>query len=278
MRKNRRIFNRRIEGRRKNTNKNFDSVDYYRLADIGQDERFGFFSFKNSKEELLVTKNLVPGEVIYGEKLVQISEKVQLPEGSGDEDIKIEYRQWNPFRSKLGACIINGVNNIYMKPGSKVLYLGAANGTTVSHVSDIVGPEGAVYAVEISERSGRDLINMSKKRPNIIPIIDDARKPWNYRFFIPCLVDVIFADVAQPDQSRIIAVNAENFLKKEGGFVYSVKANCIDSTADPDMVFEQEKKALKNFGLKAKEKVTLEPYERGHAAFTGIFKGLEKKE
>ena len=47
---------------------------------------------------------------------------------------------WNPFRSKLAAAIVGGVGNIYMPPGSKVLYLGAANGTTVSHVSDIVGP------------------------------------------------------------------------------------------------------------------------------------------
>lgn len=53
---------------------------------------------------------------------------------------KIEYRVWNPFRSKLAAAIVGGVGNIYMPPGSKVLYLGAANGTTVSHVSDIVGP------------------------------------------------------------------------------------------------------------------------------------------
>ena len=42
-----------------------------------------------------------------------------------------------PFRSKLAAAILGGVENIWMKPGSKVLYLGAASGTTVSHVSDI---------------------------------------------------------------------------------------------------------------------------------------------
>lgn len=53
---------------------------------------------------------------------------------------KTEYRAWNPFRSKLAAAILGGVDKIYMKPGSKVLYLGAASGTTVSHVSDIVGP------------------------------------------------------------------------------------------------------------------------------------------
>ena len=87
------------------------------------------------------------------------------------------------------------------KPGSHVLYLGAASGTTVSHVSYIVGPTGIVYAVEFSHRSGRDLVNMAKKRTNIIPIIEDARHPQRYRMLVG-MVDTIFADVAQPDQVR----------------------------------------------------------------------------
>jgi rRNA 2'-O-methyltransferase fibrillarin len=81
----------------------------------------------------------------------------------------------------LAAAILGGVENIYMGPGKKVLYLGAASGTTVSHVADIVGPTGVVYAVEFSHRSGRDLINVAQKRTNIIPIIEDARQPQKYR-------------------------------------------------------------------------------------------------
>lgn len=231
----------------------------------------GIYVAKTGKEESLVTKNMVPGESVYGEKRITFEEKVQLPDGTGDKENKIEYRVWNAFRSKLAACVINGIKDIYMKPGAKVLYLGAANGTTVSHVSDLVGEEGIVYAVEISERSGRDLINMSKKRSNIVPIIDDARKPQNYRFLIPTLVDVIFADVAQPDQARIIAINAQHFLKTKGGFVFSVKANCIDSTADPEVVFKEQRKILKKFGLKPVEQVTLEPYERGHSVIAGTY-------
>ncbi len=121
------------------------------------------------KDDALCTKNLVPGESVYNEKRASVDDP-----SSGD---KIEYRIWNPFRSKLAAAIVGGVENIYMKPGSKVLYLGAASGTTVSHVADLVGPEGTVYAVEFSKRSGRDLVNMAKKRTNIIPIIEDARHP-----------------------------------------------------------------------------------------------------
>ena len=161
-----------------------------------------------------------------------------------------------------------------MRPGSRVLYLGGASGTTVSHVSDLVGETGVVYAVEYSERSGRDLVNMAKKRPNVIPIIEDARKPWKYRM-ICGMVDVIFSDVAQPDQARIIVLNAEHYLKNGGGFVFSIKANCIDSTAEPAVVFAQQIQELRKNGFKAKEQVVLEPYERDHAVVTGVYKPLK---
>jgi len=103
---------------------------------------------------------------------------------SQEGEQKIEYRVWNPFRSKIAAAILGGVDNIHISPGKKVLYLGAASGTTVSHVADIVGPEGLVYAVEFSHRSGRDLINVAKKRTNVIPIIEDARRPEKYRMLV----------------------------------------------------------------------------------------------
>ena len=161
----------------------------------------------------------------------------QNPNGTRDVENKVEYKVWNAFRAKLGAAIVNGIEHIYIKPGSKVLYLGEGNGTTISHVSDLVSETGIVYRVEISERSGRDLINMAKKRPNLVPIIDEAMNPQYYRFLIPILVDVIFADVVQPDQAKIIAINAEHFLKNKGGFVFSIKVNCDDSTAKPEDAF-----------------------------------------
>jgi len=105
------------------------------------------------KEDALVTLNSVPGEAVYGEKRIAV-------EVNGD---KKEYRVWNPFRSKIAAAILGGVESTHIQPGSKVMYLGAASGTTVSHVSDIVGPTGVVYAVEFSHRTGRDLINVAKK-------------------------------------------------------------------------------------------------------------------
>lgn len=186
------------------------------------------------KEDALVTKNLVPGDSVYGEKRISIDD---------ENGAKIEYRIWNPFRSKLGAAILGGVENTYIKPGSKVLYLGAASGTTVSHVSDIVGPEGRVYAVEFSHRSGRgnlifilitlinqqcflDLLGVAQKRSNIVPIIEDARHPHKYRM-VMSMVDTVFADVAQPDQARIVTLNAQYYLKIGGHVVISIKvSNC----------------------------------------------------
>lgn len=74
---------------------------------------------------------MVPGESVYNEKRISIENKAT--------NEKVEYRVWNPYRSKIAAAIIGGVSELFIAPGTKVLYLGAASGTTVSHVSDIVG-------------------------------------------------------------------------------------------------------------------------------------------
>ncbi|RVD92258.1 fibrillarin [Tubulinosema ratisbonensis] len=213
------------------------------------------------KEDVLATKNMVYGLSVYGEKRVTVSA----------EQEKIEYRVWNPYRSKLAAGIVCGIDNMFITPGSKVLYLGAASGTSVSHVSDIVGSEGTVFAVEFSQRSGRDLIKLAMKRKNIVPIIEDARHPHKYRMLVP-MVDCIFSDVAQPDQSRIVALNASYFLKNKGGILISVKANCVDSTISPQQVFANEIEVLKKENVKPKEQVTLDPFEKDHAMIVAIYK------
>ncbi|ORY99762.1 Fibrillarin-domain-containing protein [Lobosporangium transversale] len=194
----------------------------------------------HGKEDYLLTKNLVPGESVYGEKRIAIE---------GADGTKTEYRVWNPFRSKVAAGILGGVDHIHIAPGKKVLYLGAASGTTVSHVADIVGPEGLVYAVEFSHRSGRDLINMAKKRTNVIPIIEDARHPHKYRML----------------------VGAHHFLKNNGHIVISIKANCIDSTVDAATVFAGEIPKLQEQRIKPQEQLTLEPFERDHALVVGKY-------
>lgn len=220
------------------------------------------------KEDALVTKNSTPGISVYGEKRISV-------EATTADGAKVEYRVWNPFRSKLAAAVLGGVDDIWIKPGYKVLYLGAAAGTSVSHVSDIVGPDGCVYAVEFSHRPGRDLINMAKARTNVIPIIEDARHPLKYRMLVG-MVDTIFADVAQPDQARIVALNAHYYLKNGGHTVISIKASCIDSTAAPEAVFRREVSKLQSENFKPLEQLTLEPYERDHAVVIAEYRPSKK--
>jgi len=177
----------------------------------------------------------------------------------------------------VAAAVLGGVDHIWIKPESKVLYIGAAAGTSCSHVSDIVGPKGAVYAVEFSHRPGRDLINVAKSRTNIIPIIEDARHPLKYRMLID-MVDVVFADVAQPDQARIVALNSHYFLKNGGHAVIAIKASCIDSTAAPEAVFRREVSKLQQEKFKPLEQLTLEPYERDHAVVIAQYRPEKKKD
>ncbi|XP_021487242.1 rRNA/tRNA 2'-O-methyltransferase fibrillarin-like protein 1 [Meriones unguiculatus] len=247
---------RRGQGRGRNKNRRRKAI----TVTVEPHRHAGVFIYRGA-EDALVTMNLVPGVSVYGEKRVTIIEDGE----------KVEYRMWNPFRSKLAAAILGGVDRIHIKPKSRVLYLGAASGTTVSHVSDIIGPDGLVYAVEFSHRAGRDLVNVAKKRTNIIPVLEDARHPLKYRMLIG-MVDVIFADVAQPDQSRIVALNAHTFLRNGGHFLISIKANCIDSTASAEAVFASEVKKLQQENLKPQEQLTLEPYERDHAVVVGVYR------
>jgi len=225
------------------------------------------------KEDALVTLNSTPGVAVYGEKRISVETPSKEPGGA---PVKTEYRVWNPFRSKIAAAVLGGVDNIWIKPGSKVLYIGAAAGTSCSHVSDIVGKDGAVYAVEFSHRPGRDLLGVAKLRTNIIPIVEDARHPLKYRMLIG-MVDVIFADVAQPDQARIVALNAHHFLKNGGHAVIAVKASCIDSTAAPEAVFRREVSKLQKENFKPLEQLTLEPYERDHAVVIAQYRPTKKE-
>jgi rRNA 2'-O-methyltransferase fibrillarin len=120
------------------------------------------------------------------------------------------------------------------------------------------------------------LINVAKKRTNVIPIIEDARHPQKYRMLVG-MVDVIFADVAQPDQARIICLNAHHFLKNQGHIVISIKANCIDSTVEAEAVFAKEVEKLKQERIKPQEQLTLEPYERDHAIVVGQYRATKKE-
>jgi fibrillarin-like pre-rRNA processing protein len=164
---------------------------------------------------------------------------------------------------------LKGLSEVPIRTGDTVLYLGAASGTTASHVSDIVGEKGRVYCVEFAQRSFRDLANnASKNRRNMTPIFGDARFPEKYRSIVQG-VDIVYADIAQPDQARIISENIEQYLSDEGNFLFAVKARSIDVSKEPSTIFRQEKSLLEGNGYKVREMVRLDPFEKDHAMIRG---------
>jgi fibrillarin-like pre-rRNA processing protein len=200
----------------------------------------------------LATRNLAPGRNVYGERLIRF-------EG-------VEYRVWDAFRSKLAAAILKNLKTVPIKPLHRVLYLGAASGTTASHVSDIVGEKGHVYCVEFASRAIRELVNnVCPHRANMSPILEDARFPEKYAMFINGKVDDIYCDVAQPEQAKILADNADLFLKGSGWIMLAVKAQSIDVTKEPLEVYKREVKVLRSRGFRIEEVVHLEPYDKAHA-------------
>ncbi len=202
----------------------------------------------------LYTLNFAPGTKVYGEDVLRAGGK--------------EYRSWMPSRSKLGSAIKKGLKEMPIMPGSKVLYLGAATGTTVSHVSDIVGGEGEVYAVEISAHSMKSLLQVCEHRGNIIPILADAGRPQEYEEVGG--VDVVFEDVAHPDQAEMMVKNAR-FLGKGGYAMIAIKSQSIDVTKRPEEIYARVEKELEGT-FEVVERISLEPYERDH-----LFLLLRKK-
>jgi fibrillarin-like pre-rRNA processing protein len=202
------------------------------------------------KGDEVATRNLTPGISVYGEELIT-------------EDV--EYRLWNPRRSKLSAAILNGLSSLDIKSDYKVLYLGASTGTTVSHISDIAY-EGKIYAVEFSPVTAKKLTRLSRQRPNIYPILGDATKPREYMNIIE-KVDFLYCDVAQPTQTELFMKNMNLFSKEDALGMITIKARSIDVIQKPKKIFKQEEKKLKEKGFKIIEKIKLEPYEKDHVAF-----------
>ena len=201
------------------------------------------------KNDELATENLTPGISVYGEELIQ-------------EDK--EYRIWNPKRSKLAAGLLNGMEKFDLQNTSKLLYLGASTGTTVSHISDIL-TDGKIYAIEFSPTTAKKLVQLSLKRKNILPILADARKPKEYLNFTE-KVDFIYCDVAQPTQTELFMKNMNLFSKEDTLGLLMIKARSIDVVQKPKKIFKEEEKKLKAKGFQILEKTKLEPYEKDHIA------------
>jgi fibrillarin-like pre-rRNA processing protein len=189
-------------------------------------------------DEILVSRGMGG---VYGEKLV------------GD------CRIWDPYRSKLAALYYLSPAP-ELKPDMRVLYLGAANGTTVSHVADYVE---CVYAIEMAPRPMQDLLAVAGRRENIIPIMADARRTESYAPLVE-LVDLIYQDIAQPDQVGI-AVRNSMFLRTGGTLIIALKTRSISASEDPKMILLQANGELERSGFRVQYAVWLDPYHRDHA-------------
>jgi len=200
----------------------------------------------------IFTKNLTPGKKVYAEKLVNINGE--------------EYREWDPKRSKLGASILKNIKEIGFSEGDTVLYLGAASGTTVSHVSDILGENGFVFALDFAPRVVRDLVYVAEERKNIIPMMFDANKPNEYQHLLLPQVDFLFMDIAQRNQSEIFIKNVKRFVKKSKFAMVAVKARSVDVTKKPKQIYNQVREELKQHFQIVDEKV-LDPFEKDHILF-----------
>lgn len=223
-----------------------------------ENEEDNIFWVKIDGEKRLATLNLVPGNQVYKEKLVKIKDE--------------EFRAWDPYRSKLGSAIMNNLNVLPIVRKSRVLYLGVSTGTTASHVSDIVGPGGIVFCVEHTSRVAREFLDrVASYRSNIVPILQDARNPKEY-FSVYGTVDVIYVDIAQPDQTEIAILNCKTYLKKDGFLMLVIKTRSIDVTKDPAEITRNEAKKLKD-NFEIVQEINLAPYEKDHSMIIARYLG-----
>ncbi|MBD3202715.1 fibrillarin-like rRNA/tRNA 2'-O-methyltransferase [Candidatus Woesearchaeota archaeon] len=213
--------------------------------------KFPGIYYEKRKRMRLYTKNLTPGEKVYGERLKRKKDE--------------EYREWDPRRSKLAAAILKRISQVGLNVNDSVLYLGASTGTTVSHISDIVGDKGFIFALDFAPRVMRDLVFLSEKRKNIAPVLADATQPRKFLHLVS-EVDFLYQDVAQKNQAEIFIKNASTFLKP-GGFAFlCVKSRSEDVTKSPKKVYSKVRDKLEKEMIVADFRI-LDPYEKDHCVF-----------
>lgn len=196
------------------------------------------------------TVNRTPGERVYGEEL----------RVSGG----IEYRQWDPFRSKFAALLLKGAPpGIWGEVGS-VLYLGAAHGTTASHLSDL-WPEASIFVIEKSVTSFAPLLALARRRTNLLPLLTDAQLPERYRADVG-LVDLLYQDVAQRNQAAIFVENARACLAPGGVGILMLKVRSVTQRRPGPVVVREARTELQRAGLEVRAEVSLSPFSREHVA------------
>lgn len=211
----------------------------------------GLYYVQKGKKTVYLTKSLDPGKSVYGEEIHR----------AGGE----EYREWDPIRSKIGAAISKGVSQLGVYPGNIVLYLGASTGTTVSHISDLVGSDGFVFALDFAPRTTKELVFLCESRPNVAPILASATQVKEFAHLI-AQPDVIIQDIAQREQAETFVKNCDAFLKKGGFGILSVKARSIDVAKKPKQIFRMVREYLEKHTTIVDYR-ELAPLEKDHCVF-----------
>ncbi|MGI0071570.1 MAG: fibrillarin-like rRNA/tRNA 2'-O-methyltransferase [Thermoplasmata archaeon] len=204
--------------------------------------------FREGRE--LYTRNARPGERVYGEEL-------RVAGG-------VEYRLWDPFRSKLAALLLKGAPADLWGEVRRVLYLGAAHGTTASHLSDL-WPAADVFVVEKSPTSFAPLLALARRRENLLPLLADAQLPERYRADVG-VVDLLYQDVAQRNQAAIFVENARACLAPAGIGVLMLKVRSVTQRRAGPVVVREARAELEREGFAVRAEVALAPFSREHVA------------
>jgi fibrillarin-like pre-rRNA processing protein len=198
----------------------------------------------------LFTRNAVPGAKVYGEALRTVD--------------GVEYRTWDPWRSKLAALLLQGPPPELLGEPTSVLYLGAAHGTTASHLSDL-WPGATVYAIEKSPSTFARLLALARRRTNLLPLLADAQLPERYLADVG-EVDLLYQDVAQRDQVRIFRENAEVALRRGGRGLLMLKVRSVTQRRPAAAVVRESRTALERAGLAVRGEWPLGPFSKEHVA------------
>ncbi|XP_022211675.1 rRNA 2'-O-methyltransferase fibrillarin [Drosophila obscura] len=235
---------------------------------VEQHRHSGIFLARNKDESIhLLTRNMAP-------RAAAESGNYDYKEQRFSADFRgktCEFRAWSPFQSTLAAAVMSGVKELYLKSGSKVLYLGAGLGRTVAHISDIVDQTGVVYAVEPGPWALKALSALSERRPNFVPVLEDPSAPYVYHKRIPDKVDMIICNLQPAEQVRTLMLNARHFLKINGHFAIFLHAESIYDNAPAQAALEVQMELLGKHKLEPLQLVPLDPYFRGNALVVGVY-------
>ncbi len=138
-------------------------------------------------------------------------------------DIKNQYRNWNPFHSKLAAALFNGLEIFPFKPNSKIFYSDNSSNTTLNHLLDIIDSKGTIYLQKDNDMKIKNLKN--------VVIIDQGKNNTLYNHDQKETFDVIYLDITNDKKLQTQILNHEMTLKKSGFLI--IILNSILKSDDP---------------------------------------------